>query len=75
MAVAYLDVRGGRGGKGSRVVFGVEELSPAVADAVTVEVTGSGFSLPNDDSLLLSLSLSLSLSDFVLCKAFPSESF
>lgn len=54
-------------------VAAAEEL--AALDAVTVEETGKGLSLPSDDSFLFSLSLSFSFSDFCLCNAFPSKSF
>lgn len=52
-----------------------EELAPL--DAVTVEETGKGLSLPSDDSFRFSLSLSLSFSGFGLCDivTFPSKSF
>lgn len=51
-----------------------EELAPL--DAVTVDETGKGLSLPmDDDSFRFSLSLSLSFSVFGLCATFPSKSF
>ena len=50
-----------------------EELAPL--DAVTVDETGKGLSLPRDDSFRFSLSFSLSFSVFGLCATFPSKSF
>lgn len=72
VTVAYLDVRGGSGGKmGGIAVKEAEEL--AALDAVTVEETGNGLSL--SDSFRFSFSLSLSFSVFCLCDDFPSRSF
>jgi len=73
VTVAYFDVRGGSGGRGGMAVLAAEELAPL--DAVTVEETGKGLSLPRDDSFRFSLSLSLSFSGFDLCATFTSKSF
>ena len=66
-------MRGGSGGKGGKAVEAAEELAPL--DAVTVEETDKGLSLPRDVSFRFSLSFSLSFSVFGLCATLPSKSF